>query len=169
MSWRPGRDPAPDHPANYVLMMFIGMNDPGLARSAHASLVPGLAGDVGRRADPAAGRFLHHADRWRGGDLATTVWDEIETGGDQGTLGLFTQQDERWVVASITPAGRARMAKLARRAQRGLAGAGREHPAPAADRHTFWKPEICPSRVMFIWWTKSLPAPSRASFRSRPW
>jgi hypothetical protein len=48
-----------------------------------------------------------------GSDLAESVWDEIETEGDQGTLGLFTSADERWTVAKITPAGRKRMAEVA--------------------------------------------------------
>jgi len=48
-----------------------------------------------------------------GCDLAQSVWDSIESEGEQGTIGLFTQQDERWVVAKITPAGEAKMAEIA--------------------------------------------------------
>ena len=103
----------PDHPANYVLMMFIGMNDPGLLVLPTHRLFRGLpamsADDLIRR----LGDSFTTRIAGEGADLATTVWDEIETGGDQGTLGLFTQQDERWVLASITAAGKARMAKVA--------------------------------------------------------
>jgi uncharacterized protein (DUF1015 family) len=46
-------------------------------------------------------------------DQAATVWEDIETGGRQDTLGLFTAKDQRWVVAQLTDAGRARMAEVA--------------------------------------------------------
>jgi hypothetical protein len=48
-----------------------------------------------------------------GADLAETVWDTIETDGDQGTIGLFTERDQRWTIARITDAGRRRMAEVA--------------------------------------------------------
>jgi hypothetical protein len=48
-----------------------------------------------------------------GNDLAPAVWEEIEMQGEQGTLGLFCQKDERWVLASITAEGKARMAQVA--------------------------------------------------------
>ncbi|MFV2069800.1 MAG: DUF1015 domain-containing protein, partial [Pirellulales bacterium] len=38
---------------------------------------------------------------------------EIEQRDDQGTLGLFCEADQRWVVATLTDAGRARMAQVA--------------------------------------------------------
>jgi uncharacterized protein (DUF1015 family) len=102
-----------DHPANYVLMMLIGMNDPGLLVLPTHRLFRGLpsmsAEDLIRR----LGDCFSCRLAGEGADLASTIWDDIETTGDQGTLGLFTQKDERWVLASITPAGKARMAKIA--------------------------------------------------------
>ncbi len=103
----------PDHPANYVLMMFIGMNDPGLLVLPTHRLFRGLPAMSADELIRRLGDCFTTRIAGEGADLATTVWDEIETGGQQGTLGLFTQQDERWVVASITPAGKARMAKVA--------------------------------------------------------
>ena len=44
---------------------------------------------------------------------AHDVWEEIETADNQGTLGLFTRKDNRWTLATITPAGRAKLAQLA--------------------------------------------------------
>ena len=41
------------------------------------------------------------------------MWDEIETEDDQATLGLYTQADKTWTLATITPAGRAKMAEVA--------------------------------------------------------
>jgi hypothetical protein len=45
--------------------------------------------------------------------LAPAIWDEIEAEGSQGTLGLFTQADERWTIARLTDAGRSKMAEVA--------------------------------------------------------
>ena len=88
---RPAGALPPNHPANFVLMMCIGMNDPGLARAAHAPAVPRPAGDDVGRADRQAGRLASPlASSAKGADLAASVWEEIETGDDQGTLGLFT-------------------------------------------------------------------------------
>ena len=50
----------------------------------------------------------------QGPDQAPAVWEDIETGGKQGTIGLFTQKDQRWVLADLTEAGRGRMAEVAK-------------------------------------------------------
>ena len=39
--------------------------------------------------------------------------EDIETGGDQGSIGLYTQKDGRWLIATLTDAGRTRMAEVA--------------------------------------------------------
>jgi uncharacterized protein (DUF1015 family) len=101
------------HPANFVLMMFIGMDDPGLLVLPTHRLfrgLPKLNSDqlIAKLGDAFTTRIVGE-----GSDLAASVWDEIETAGDQGTLGLFTPTDERWVLAKITDAGRAQMAKVA--------------------------------------------------------
>jgi uncharacterized protein (DUF1015 family) len=101
------------HPANYVLMMSIGMNDEGLLVLPTHRLfrgVPELSAEelIAKLGDSFATRIAGE-----GADLADVVWDEIESEGEQGTLGLFTKKDERWVIARITNAGRARMAQLA--------------------------------------------------------
>ena len=45
---------------------------------------------IQRRADREAGRLLHHAaSPARGATWPTTVWEEIEDDGEQGTLGLL--------------------------------------------------------------------------------
>ena len=49
-----------------------------------------------------------------GPDAAATVWEDIETGGEQGAIGLYTQKDGRWLIATLTDAGKARMAEVAK-------------------------------------------------------
>jgi uncharacterized protein (DUF1015 family) len=101
------------HPANFVLMMFIAMSDPGLIVMPTHRLFRGLpaiaSGILVERLRP------HFASRvaGEGADLAPTIWEEIEAEGGQGTLGLYTQADERWTIARLTDAGRRRMAEVA--------------------------------------------------------
>jgi uncharacterized protein (DUF1015 family) len=103
----------PQHPANFVLMMCIGMSDPGLLvlpthrlfRGGQAMTVEDLAQRLGDafQVRPAG----------QGSARAHDVWEEIETADDQATLGLFTREDQKWTLATITDVGRARLAKLA--------------------------------------------------------
>jgi uncharacterized protein (DUF1015 family) len=102
-----------NHPANFVLMMSIGMSDPGLLvlpthrlfRGAPALDAAALAAKLGPAFTTRNAGTLSKS--------AHQVWDEIEIGGEQGTLGLYTQNDQRWTLATITAAGRARLAELA--------------------------------------------------------
>jgi hypothetical protein len=48
----------------------------------------------------------------QGSDQAAEVWEDIETGDDQGTLGFCTTKDDTWVLARITDAGRAKMSDI---------------------------------------------------------
>lgn len=103
----------PNHPANFVLMMCIGMQDPGMIVLPTHRLFRGLpAMDSGELIAKLGDAFTTRI-AGEGNDLANTVWQEIESAGDQGTIGFFTQKDERWVVAKITPQGKQRMAQVA--------------------------------------------------------
>lgn len=103
----------PQHPANFVLMMCIGMSDPGLlvlpTHRLFRGLEPLTADDLAKR----LGDAFELRPAGQGPDAAHEVWEEIEVAGDQATLGLFTTKDQKWTLATITPAGRARLAKLA--------------------------------------------------------
>jgi hypothetical protein len=49
----------------------------------------------------------------KGPDRALTLWEEIESEGDQGTLGFYTAEDEVWTLVRITNAGREKLAAAA--------------------------------------------------------
>ncbi len=102
-----------NHPANFVLMMFIGMNDPGLLVLPTHRLFRGLPKMTSEQLVAKLGDCFTTRIVGEGSDLAASVWEEIETEDQQGTLGLYTPADERWVLAKITPAGEARMAEVA--------------------------------------------------------
>ncbi|MCC6492622.1 MAG: DUF1015 domain-containing protein [Pirellulales bacterium] len=103
---------SPEHPANFVLMMCVSMSDEGmlvlpthrLFRGVPAMTADDLKAKLGDRftTEPAGDRP----------DRATTLWDEIEAEGEQGTLGFYTAEDNRWTLARITDAGRRRMAEI---------------------------------------------------------
>ncbi len=104
----------PDHGAQFVLTMFVAMEDPGLIVLPTHRLfrgVPELSAD--ELAERLGDRFTCNACG-EGPETADAVWEEIETRGDQGTLGLFTTKDRRWTLATVTPAGQARMAEIAK-------------------------------------------------------
>lgn len=102
-----------NHPANCVLMMCVGMSDPGMIVLPTHRLFRGLPKMSSSDLIAKLGDSFTTRIAGEGTDLAQTVWEEIEYGGEQGTLGLYTSADERWVVATITDEGRARMAERA--------------------------------------------------------
>jgi uncharacterized protein (DUF1015 family) len=103
----------PSHPANYVLMMCVGMNDPGMIVLPTHRLFCGLPSMSSSDLVAKLGDSFTARVAGEGADLAQSVWEEVEYGGEQGTLGFYTAKDERWVVATIADAGRARMAQIA--------------------------------------------------------
>jgi uncharacterized protein (DUF1015 family) len=103
----------PNHPANFVLMMCIGMSDPGMIVLPTHRLFRGLAEMTSSELIARLGDSFSTRLAGEGSDLADSVWQEIESAGNQGTIGFFTQKDQRWVVARITPAGERRMAEVA--------------------------------------------------------
>ncbi|NIL98994.1 MAG: DUF1015 family protein [Planctomycetales bacterium] len=103
----------PTHPAHGVLMMCVGMSDPGMIVLPTHRLFHGLPdldnGELTRRlADcfhvEQVGHDLH---------LAEKVWQQIAARQDQGSLGLFTAKDQCWAIARLTQSGRQRMADVA--------------------------------------------------------
>jgi len=102
----------PEHPANYVLMVCIGMSDPGLIVLPTHRLFRGLPKLDSAELAQKLGDCFTCKVAGEGADLANRVWDEIEGEADQGTLGLYTGKDQRWTLARITDAGRKRMAEL---------------------------------------------------------
>jgi uncharacterized protein (DUF1015 family) len=101
-----------NHPAHSVLMMLIGMDDPGLIVLPTHRLFRGLPEMSSETFGKALGDCFTTKVVGEGSDLAENVWEEIETEGDQGQIGFYTAKDQRWVLARITPAGKKRMAEL---------------------------------------------------------
>ncbi len=103
----------PDHPANFVLMMNVGMSDPGMIVLPTHRLFRGLPEMSSDELIGKIGECFDTRIAGEGTDLAEMVWQEIEQADDQGMLGLYTAKDERWVVARVNDTGRERLASIA--------------------------------------------------------
>lgn len=104
----------PDHPANFVLMMCVAMEDPGLVVLPTHRLFRAIPEMTADQLAAKLGDAFTTQSAGEGPEAARSVWEEIETGGDQGTLGLYTRPNRRWTLARLTDAGRARMAEVAK-------------------------------------------------------
>jgi len=98
----------PNAPANYVMMTFVGMSDPGLVILPTHRLVSGIDG----AAPDVLARLLapcFQVERVGAGrDAAAETWSLIEADGGQGVLGLGTA-DGHWLLARVvdsSPMGR---------------------------------------------------------------
>ncbi len=90
-----------DDPANFCLMMLVGMSDPGLLILPTHRLVsgfPGLTAEVLR--ERLAPEF-EVTEMGEGEAGCRSAWEAIEEAGDQDMLGFGTVADGRWVVARL--------------------------------------------------------------------
>jgi uncharacterized protein (DUF1015 family) len=105
---------SPEHPANYTLMMCVAMDDPGLIVMPTHRLFRGIPALTSAQLAAKLSGCFTTRPAGEGPGMAATVWEDIETGGSQGSVGLYTQKDGRWLIASLTEAGQARMAEVAK-------------------------------------------------------
>ena len=94
-----GEVTGPDHPANFVLMMLVSMQDPGLVILPTHRLVSGV-GDL--TAEALRSTLAEHFEVdtvGTGPDAAREAWELIEADGAQDLLGFGTVADGAWQVA----------------------------------------------------------------------
>jgi hypothetical protein len=101
-----------EHPANFVLMMCVSTDDPGMLVLPTHRLFRGLPALTSAELVERLGDFFETKPAGRGPEQAPLLWEEIEMEGDQGMLGLYAAEDEQWVLARITDQGRAKMAEV---------------------------------------------------------
>jgi uncharacterized protein (DUF1015 family) len=108
-----GETLSPEHPANFVLMMCVSMSDEGMLVLPTHRLFRGLRPMTAEQLTEKLGGCFTTEPAGEGPDRALTLWEEIEAEGEQGTLGFYTAEDNRWTLARITDAGRRKMAEAA--------------------------------------------------------
>jgi uncharacterized protein (DUF1015 family) len=91
----------PDDPANFTLMMVVGMSDPGLLIMPTHRLVSGFPGleSAALVAQLAPEFQVEHVGTGAAGCRA--AWERIEAEGAQNVLGFGTIADGAWVVARL--------------------------------------------------------------------
>lgn len=106
-----GEVKGPDAPANYVLMMLVSMQDPGLVILPTHRLVSGLAALKADQVRTILGNHFDLETIGTGPDAARATWEQIEMDGSQALLGIGTVADGVWQIARFRSPGL--MAQLA--------------------------------------------------------
>lgn len=103
----------PDHPAHYVLMHCVPMEDPGLIVLPTHRLMRQVPSWSSAELASRLGEAFQVNAVARGPESAEEVWQLVERSPDPATLAFYTLKDNTWSVAEITPAGREKMDDLA--------------------------------------------------------
>jgi uncharacterized protein (DUF1015 family) len=101
------------HPANYVLMVCVAMEDPGLIVMPTHRLFPGLPMLTSAELGEKLGKHFRLEQVGKGAGSAPKVWERIEQANRQDAIGLYTPKDGLWSLTSLTEEGRAKMDEIA--------------------------------------------------------
>lgn len=94
-----GEVKGPDAAANYVLMMLVSMQDPGLVILPTHRLVSGLRDVKAEELGSLLGKHFEVRTIGKGPEAAKETWDQIEMDGSQDLLGIGTVCDGVWQLA----------------------------------------------------------------------
>jgi len=100
-----------DHPAHYVLTMFVGMEDEGLAVLPTHRLFPGIPVMSSDEMIEKLGDCFECRKVGTGPDFANMAWEDIETLDSQENIALYTAKDDTWTIVKLTENGKAKMAE----------------------------------------------------------
>lgn len=103
---RQGNTLDPDHPARFIMMYMVGMNDPGLEIQPTHRLVSGLPGLTAARLAEALAPAFELRPAGRGAEGCREASDEIEMDGGQDLLAFGTKADGMWTMARLKDPGR---------------------------------------------------------------
>ncbi len=106
-----------EHPANYVLMVCIAMEDPGLIVMPTHRLFKNVPAFSQEELISKVGDCFRVSTVGEGYRTAHRAWAEIEMLEDQGTMALYTAKDGKWNLLQLTDAGREKMAEVAKEHQ----------------------------------------------------
>lgn len=111
-----------DAPANFVLMMLVGMHDPGLIILPTHRLISGIGAMTSEEAHTMLKPHFDLETVGSGPDGARETWERIEMDGTQSLLGFGTTQDGAWMLGRFrSPELMAQVAKEHSEEWRGLA------------------------------------------------
>lgn len=96
-----GQVNGPNDPANFILMMLIGMNDPGLQVMPTHRLVSGLADVTTEKLKSLLSEHFDIEVIGQGPAAGEATWESIVTGGRQDAIGLNAVADDTWLLATL--------------------------------------------------------------------
>lgn len=104
---------SPDHPANFVMTMLVGMSDPGMIVLPTHRLIRGTESFTSDQiVERLAGVF--DCEKVAGGvDAANEAWSKMEAADDQGLMAIYAVQDDTWVLSKAGAGAREKMVELA--------------------------------------------------------
>ncbi len=102
-----------DHPANYVLMVCIAMEDPGLIVLPTHRLFRGMERLNQEQLIEKIDGCFRVTTVGDGAIIAEKAWTLISQMNDQGTMAVYTGADGRWSLLQLTDKGREKMAQVA--------------------------------------------------------
>ncbi|MDR1385978.1 MAG: DUF1015 domain-containing protein [Planctomycetaceae bacterium] len=102
-----------NHPANYVLMMCVAMDDPGLIVLPTHRLFPGVPEWSAGELRDKLGDLFSVQPIGTTANTAIQAWAKIDTEKRQDQIALYTAKDETWIVATLTEAGKRKMDEAA--------------------------------------------------------
>ncbi len=88
-----------EHAANFILMMLVSMNDPGLIILPTHRLISGLSGVTAQRLSALLAPHFDVEQVGKGDEAARLAWEQIEADGSQDLLGFGTAADGIWLTA----------------------------------------------------------------------
>jgi uncharacterized protein (DUF1015 family) len=93
-----GAVPDDEHPANFCLMMLVGMSDPGLLILPTHRLVSGIPAVTAEQMKAAV---KDHFDIVGEFDAAAACWEHVQLEDSQSVLGFGTVADGKWFAAKL--------------------------------------------------------------------
>ena len=102
-------DLATDHPANYVSMCCISMNDPGMIVLPTHRLWRGVSEIDSATLIAKLQPVFDCTLAGKGAAEAQAIWQKVMVDDVQGQMGFYCAQDDQWVLASMNAAGAAMM------------------------------------------------------------
>ena len=140
-----------NHPANFVLMMCVGMSDAGMVVLPTHRLFRACPAWSPPIWSPSSHRTSPPVSLAGGADLAHGIWDEIEMEGDQGTTRPLYRGRRTLDAGSDHRGWPPEDGRACPRAQHRLARPGRGDPASPGDRKpTRWQAN-CRSQPTSTW------------------
>ena len=103
----------PDHPVNYVLMMCIGMNDPGMVVLPTHRLFRGMSPISSDEFQAKISQAFDCEVVGKGPGFAQDVWEMVAVEDAQETMGFYCRKDDAWVLAKLNTAGAVLMEEIA--------------------------------------------------------